>query len=216
MPQDTPAIIVDIDGTLADCSWRLAKAKDELTGKMDWDVFYTYMGDDKIVPGIREIVFNFAENGHTIILMTGRPERFRKVTTGWLASNEVVYDELLMRDDNDRRPAAVFKKSCYQNEVMYNHHVILAIDDEPAIAKMWMAENIPCIMPTGLTSIREEFRELDDGAHHEHVRQLASALRWAMRPETHSKDEFVNLAVRHKITELLTKTEDEYGLKGTD
>ena len=78
------AIIVDIDGTLADLSHRLHHIKG---GRRDYEAFYAAMGADPLIKPIRDLVGILYEGAYAtgepvIILCSGRPERYRKVTQG--------------------------------------------------------------------------------------------------------------------------------------
>src|SRR6478735_3260808 len=67
-------IVIDLDGTLCDCSHRvhLAQAK-------QWDDFHAGIMDDKPYPEVVEFVKIISPHYNTI-LCTGRPETYRKDT----------------------------------------------------------------------------------------------------------------------------------------
>src|SRR5690349_10124073 len=95
--------IVDIGGTIADCSHRLHFIKG---GTKDWEAFFAACVDDKAIDHMRGVVWSL-DGDAPIVYVTGRPERTREATTDWLYANEfpLAADELLlMREDGDHRP----------------------------------------------------------------------------------------------------------------
>jgi hypothetical protein len=44
-----------------------------------------------------------------IALLTGRPEKYRKITENWLQQYDIPWDSLVMRPDNDRTDDHLFK-----------------------------------------------------------------------------------------------------------
>jgi uncharacterized HAD superfamily protein len=87
------AIIVDLDGTLADCEHR----KKFIEGaKKDWKSFLKDENiiQDKLNLWCASIISNF-KSSHKIILVTGRNEFTRAITEEWLATYDQFYDLLL-------------------------------------------------------------------------------------------------------------------------
>jgi phosphoglycolate phosphatase-like HAD superfamily hydrolase len=94
-------IILDLDGTLADCGHRLHLA----SGK-DWPAFHALSVEDKP----HEDIMHFIEalqngqmfNDHfSVVICTGRNEEFRLITHAWLTRHGITYDALLMRPNDD-------------------------------------------------------------------------------------------------------------------
>ena len=74
-------LFIDIDGTLV-------KHKGNLTNM--------FIGEMEVLPGVLEKLNEWNENGHYIILTTGRKECFRKTTEEHLLKNGIFYDQLIM------------------------------------------------------------------------------------------------------------------------
>lgn len=131
-------IICDIDGTLCDISERLHLIKGN--EKKDWDAFFAEIPNDKprfdIIERVRELSKDF-----TIVLVTGRPERFKKETQKWLGRYGVPYETLIMRKDRDTRADDIIKQEildAYFDKAM----IEMVIDDRPRVIRMWQANGL--------------------------------------------------------------------------
>src|SRR4051812_6569456 len=92
--------IIDLDGTLADCRHRLHHV---LPGaKRDWEAFFAGIYDDNLIHPVAAVVRSLARD-YKIVLCSGRPEKYRGVTTKWLDEFNVPFDALYMRPDGDFR-----------------------------------------------------------------------------------------------------------------
>ena len=91
------AVIFDIDGTLADNSER-----QKYLSELRWDMFFNEMGNDYPVKEVLEL-YNLIRNSqqYKIIIVSGRPEKYKKLTEQWLTWNNIYYDDLYMRKDGD-------------------------------------------------------------------------------------------------------------------
>jgi hypothetical protein len=124
------ALIIDIDGTLANVDHRKHFVERECNGtncmiswddndkehiehdkndcdslKKDWDSFFGAMKDDTVNEWCRFIVSKCGGyDGCEIFLITGRPEKYRKETERWLMDNcmfeDSCYKALYMRPDD--------------------------------------------------------------------------------------------------------------------
>lgn len=94
------AIVFDIDGTISDPTHRL-----NLAQMKQWDDFNAAAIDDPVISKIADLMRELSKKW-SILLVTGRNEKFRYVTTQWLkeANLDFCYDDLLMRKDYDFRP----------------------------------------------------------------------------------------------------------------
>ena len=100
------AVIFDIDGTLADNSER-----QKYLSELRWDMFFNEMGNDYPVKEVLEL-YNLIRNSqqYKIIIVSGRPEKYKKLTEQWLTWNNIYYDDLYMRKDGDQRKDNVIKQ----------------------------------------------------------------------------------------------------------
>jgi len=118
------AIIVDIDGTLAH----------NTTGRgfYDWD----RVDEDTIDEDVLNLVYKYQKN-HTVIVLSGRDIRCRKITESWLLGNNVPYDQLFMRPLGNTEPDEKIKKEIYNELIKGKYNVSVVIDDRNKVVKMW-------------------------------------------------------------------------------
>lgn len=103
----TKAIVIDLDGTLADCSARvhLAQAK-------EWEAFHAGIPDDKVRDDVVCLLKMINHIGwYDVIVCTGRDEAHRFATEMWLAENGLNFyiDAILMRPNGNRESDHVLK-----------------------------------------------------------------------------------------------------------
>jgi hypothetical protein len=97
--------IVDIDGVLADVRHRVHFVQSR---PKDWDAFFAAAPQDALLPQGLARARDLAQRAD-LVYLTGRPERCRADTEAWLAAHDFPEGRLLMRPDDDRRPARRFK-----------------------------------------------------------------------------------------------------------
>lgn len=152
------AIIVDIDGTIADMGDR---------SPFDWAA----VGNDAVKEEILEIVQRYA--GYTrdrggifhIIFMSGRDEVCRKETLEWLELwAEVIHDaqrfdevdergyrvsdhnvHLFMRPAGDNRADNVVKLELFNQHIRNNFDIHFVLDDRDQVVEMWRKLGLTCL-----------------------------------------------------------------------
>ena len=100
--------VLDLDGVCADVRHRLhhlaARPK-------DWEAFFADCVDDAPLPMALEIA-TAAVSGPgaaALVYLSGRPERYRAMTTNWLREHGFPDAPVHLRPNHDRRPARIFK-----------------------------------------------------------------------------------------------------------
>ena len=73
-------VVVDLDGTVADCTHRLHFINGETK---DWKGFYEACKDDKPIMSMIDMVRALNERYYYVIFLTGRSELARNVTQDW-------------------------------------------------------------------------------------------------------------------------------------
>lgn len=140
----TNAIIVDLDGTLANCDHRLhflrkdliddnSKAKNK---KQNWKMFFKGLKDDPVNEWCNEIINKF-KNDHVILLVSGRPDTYKVETVKWLKAHKIYYNKLIMRKGNDHRNDSIVKKEIYENEIKPEFNVKFCVDDRQRVVDAW-------------------------------------------------------------------------------
>lgn len=123
-------VIFDIDGVLADATHRqhhVAKRP------KDWDAFFAAVGADPVIEAGRARLLGEAEV-HEVVLLSGRPERTRTDTEGWLTDHGLGERRLILRDDDDHRPAATVKAELISG-LAPPEEVAVVIDDDQTVVE---------------------------------------------------------------------------------
>ena len=125
------AIIVDIDGTLAHMKDR---------SPFDWQ----RVGEDECDDIIKGIVNSYDNLGVTIV-MSGRDGSCRDITIKWLEDNNIKYDSLLMRSEDDFRKDSIVKKELFDNHIKNKYFIEYVLDDRNQVVDMWRDMGLKCL-----------------------------------------------------------------------
>ena len=130
-PMLQPAIVCDIDGTLAHMHDR---------SPYDW----SKVGNDMVdipIAWLTSILFRSV----SVILVSGRDESCRKETEDWLAKNGICYTKLFMRKEGDNRPDEVVKEEIFNDNIRGNYNVRFVLDDRNKVVDMWRQLGLKCL-----------------------------------------------------------------------
>ena len=133
-------IIFDIDGTLADCSDRVHHLD---KSPKDWNSFFEGMGSDRPNNPVVEICRAMNSSGHFILLCTGRYEKHREITENWLSNNNIPYNELRMRQNDDKRSDTEIKREMVSD--MELQDILFIIEDRERVVEMWRNLGVTCL-----------------------------------------------------------------------
>jgi phosphoglycolate phosphatase-like HAD superfamily hydrolase len=122
----SPAVIVDLDGTLALIGDRSPYNADDC-------------GLDEVNPAVRTVMEWAQTAGYAIVIVSGRGVKasHRNYTEHWLTWNGIHYDALHMRRPGDQRPDDVVKREIYEQHIEDNHQVLFVLDDRAQVVRMW-------------------------------------------------------------------------------
>jgi hypothetical protein len=134
-------IIVDLDGTLADCSHRRHLVENTATVK-NWDKFYRLMIDDKVNGWCKELIRWFDP-----LFVSGRPGEYRQLTIEWFKKNNIYCEnaQLFMRRDGDYRDDAIVKEEIYEKCIKPYYNVLFVVDDRKKAVDMWRKNGLVCL-----------------------------------------------------------------------
>lgn len=148
-------ILVDIDGTLADCTHRLHFIKDK---PKNWPAFFDACGGDTPIKTVIALVHSLRTGcptavpiGNRLIFCSGRPERTRAMTVRWLLDQSLLAKPpgeeghghpLYMRADNDFREDSIIKRELLAQIRAAGFDPVLAVDDRQRVVDMYRAEGI--------------------------------------------------------------------------
>lgn len=135
-------IVVDMDGTIADASRR--EAKFLRRKKKDWPGFFRDMEND---PPIKEVLQRVHElaGTHDIVILTGRPEKYRLQTESWLKKHKIKPVEVLMRRSGDTRPDFE-AKAALMKDLLERRDVVMALDDREPVCEKYGALGVRCVV----------------------------------------------------------------------
>ncbi|MGW0390650.1 phosphatase domain-containing protein [Streptomyces sp. NPDC003042] len=130
-PDLPPAVMCDIDGTLA------------LTGdRGPYD--FSRCESDLLNEPVRQALDAFRRaDGDVIVLLSGRGEEHRTQTESWLRRHEVPYDELWMRAAGDTRRDDVVKAELFDTHVRERYAVRVSLDDRDRVVAVWRRMGLP-------------------------------------------------------------------------
>ena len=131
-------VLVDMDGTLSDCSRRERHLQSE---QPDWPAFFRGMGEDPPNESIVELTQKLAAD-HDILIVTGRPQEFLRETHDWLMRNGIAPAEIWMRRAGDHRPDFVVKREVLAH--IPRERIVFVLDDRERVCDMWDSEGLVC------------------------------------------------------------------------
>ncbi len=134
-PNKPKAIICDIDGTLA-----------LLQGRVPYD---PTTGEDLLnypIANILEVYDNQTLYDVSLLLITGREEKYREQTENWLKQHGIThYKFLYMRKNNDFRKDYKVKKEVYEKYIKKTYDILFVLEDRDQVVKMWRDEGLICL-----------------------------------------------------------------------
>ena len=135
MKYKEPAIIVDIDGTLAH------RKVNQIGEFMRTPHEYEQVDTDTYDPIIGEIVDTFAKMVN-IIIVSGRPASAKIDTVHWLNSHSVSFDAIFTRTDGDYRQDSLVKYEIYKEHIEPFYNVKFVLDDRNRVVEMWRDQGL--------------------------------------------------------------------------
>ena len=147
-----PAIIVDIDGTLANAAHRIHHIKKQ---PKDWQSFFDEAVKDEPFKWCVELVLAMART-HEILFVTGRGEEDREQTLNWLMENVPIWENsntglyclnmnLFMRPAGSRDQDFDVKRRVYRERIQDKYDILFALEDRGRVTKMWRELGLTCL-----------------------------------------------------------------------
>ena len=131
-PEDNlpPAIIVDVDGTLA---------KMENRSPYEWD----RVDEDSVHEEVREAV-NKLFPDYSILVVTGRDGSCKELTRQWLNENGIMFDQLWTRPEGDTRKDFTVKREIFDDNIRGEYDVKFVLDDRNQTVRCWRQMGLKC------------------------------------------------------------------------
>jgi hypothetical protein len=135
-------VILDLDNCISDDGWRVGYIDKNRPAHHRYRKYHLLAGFDE--PHNKHLFK--PEEGHQNIILTARPNEYRDIAVEWLMRHGVQYRFLLMRPENDFRPAAEAKLNMLLNlnslYGMPTSDIVAAYDDNMSIIEMYRREGI--------------------------------------------------------------------------
>lgn len=131
-PHLPPAVICDIDGTLA----LIGRRSPYDTARCE---------EDELNHVVAGILSSLVEPRPAVVLVSGREARFRPHTERWLARHDIEYDELHMRPTGDFRKDTLIKREIFEREIRHRFRVEFVLDDRNQVVEMWRSLGLTCL-----------------------------------------------------------------------
>ena len=138
-----PAIIVDVDGTVANMSG--------IRTAYEWDKVHLDFPKTDIIK-----IIKLFHSTHHIIVVSGRDDICKDATIAWLKKYEVISDDLpheysiFMRPHNSYEKDSIVKKNIYDKFIAPNYKVEYVFDDRDQVVAMWRKD-------LGLTCLQVDY-----------------------------------------------------------
>jgi 5'(3')-deoxyribonucleotidase len=144
MTKQTKCILVDLDGTLANCEHRQHYVQGP--GKKNWKSFFAHMYDDEVNEPLNEVL-KVLHQYYDIYFVTARPNDYYGVTVRWLLEkggwmkNEY---SILMRKSGDFRQDSIVKQEILNDIKDGGSQILMVFDDREQVVKMWRDNGLFC------------------------------------------------------------------------
>lgn len=136
-------VILDLDGTVFDCSHRLHFIEGQ---SRDYKAFYDGIVDDTPIPHIVDLVRALAfSQEYLILVVTGRPITHLRETQMKLQEEFISYHAIFMRPEGDFRKDYIVKKEILDTIRKEFGEPAFALDDRASVVAMWRENGVPCL-----------------------------------------------------------------------
>ena len=125
-------VICDIDGTIANNDHRQHLLKEF----KDWDIFFAQLHLDEPILDVIEKINDLKREGKEIVFLTGRPEKYRKLTDAWLEKYFDPNYTLIMRKDGDVRNKSITKEEMLKLNVDLKD-IYKVYENDPELIDLW-------------------------------------------------------------------------------
>lgn len=133
-------IVIDLDGTLFDCSHRIDFAKSK-----QWDDFHSRLEADLVFEDVWRLIHAGA---FKVMALTGRTETYRQQTLTKFINHNIAVDWLLMRPNDDFRSDVEVKlgllEQFFGSKSKTLEQVVFALDDRDRVVEGFRNYGLSC------------------------------------------------------------------------
>ncbi len=138
-------ILCDIDHVISNAFWRDPMIDNSRTSNDEWDEYHSSSIHDDPDYDMRQIVNTLAVT-FTIIGLTSRPEKWRKLTMDWLVTHDIILHDILMRPNDNYENSAILKvKTIQTHPSLVGAKIAAVIEDRDDIVAALRAINMNVI-----------------------------------------------------------------------
>lgn len=119
------AVIVDVDGTVADMTG--------IRSPFEWDK----VGHDLPRLEIIDMVHGLRSRGKKIVFLSGRDGICEPATRAWLQKHVGHFDDFFIRTAGDPRKDTIIKEELFWAHLADRYNITTAIDDRPCVVRLW-------------------------------------------------------------------------------
>lgn len=130
-------VIFDRDGTCADCTTRVKRYLSN--DPKQWETFFLASINDAPILPIVNLAYIFREQGFSLYLWTGMPDRHRDTLDRWLTEYDLtIFEEIRMRPDKNFDKDFVLKKNFLDAmPISDRQNIFLALDNDREVCDMY-------------------------------------------------------------------------------
>ena len=121
------AIICDLDGTLC-----------LIHHRNPYDA--SRCDEDALNPVVASLLV-----GKTVLLVSGREEKYREPTLKFLAKHNIPYHALWMRQTGDRRKDSIIKQEIFDTHIRGVYNIEFVLDDRNQVVALWRSLGLTCL-----------------------------------------------------------------------
>lgn len=134
-----PALICDMDGTLADCGHRLHWVNSK---PKNYNAFEAECHKDPVVQPVKDLIEGFLSVGYKILIVSARMDGRKQLTVDWLEKQNIPYAALYMRTQGDSRKDDIVKLELLDRIRKDGYNPTVAVDDRKRVKRMWVEQGI--------------------------------------------------------------------------
>ena len=136
-------IIVDVDGTIANCEHRLKYVHSR---PRQWKKFLEEADNDTAYEDIVWLVNLLFDQGCNVLIVTARSEDQREQTKEWLYKVAGIhYHKMYMRESGDFRDDGTVKEELLEDIYRDGFVPFMVFDDRDRVVEMWREKGLRCL-----------------------------------------------------------------------
>lgn len=139
------AVIVDVDGTLAE--FHPHQVSDWVLGSQKhWEPFFAHMAEAPVIEAVAKLVKILKAQGQQIVICSGRPNSHREHTQRWLERHDIPFDAMYLRPEGDDHVDDETVKEALLERIRCDGFAPwLVLDDRDAVVAQWRALGLTCL-----------------------------------------------------------------------